>query len=458
VVVALVALLPLALLLPAGPAVADVATVPSPITLGRKTPQQVTIDVKGVPFSADLRADVNVGTVERLEPAGGGTRVRYLQPEKKFPQVLCLLLWRQKTKGVHVLRIPMLGRTVVTVRTRSYSKIVISVGQRLFGPHDTGSRGRRRVRLLVPPGADLATVRVTDKFNLKTTKRIAITIPAYNRLAMSVAPGRSRAGRRWFRITAAAATEIKGPPALSIDGRRVVPTSIGKGVWATTWSPAPPEQGRRVAIRAWIEGEPASSCTTEVELQPRPEKRPTITRKVDDDQPDRRATRRKLRGVVGLAVGMIHNTGAFFSPRASLELGLDYRLPRGWLGVRAIAGVSGAGQTIEGPAGMEDAESRVFLVPVGGGLTYALPLSHLTPYLSVSLLAQIVHASSVADYVDQQQSHVALAVMGLAGAERRLGPGLVFLQSGFLWSRIDTPQLELLAGGVIVEAGYRYQL
>jgi hypothetical protein len=179
-----------------------------------------------------------------------------------------------------------------------------------------------------------------------------------------------------------------------------------------------------------------------------------------DEQPSEKedAGPRKLRGVAGVAVGMIHNTGAFFSPRASLELGLDYRLPRGWIGLRALAGVSGASQTIEGPTGLEDADSKVFLVPVGGGITYMLPLSHFTPYISVGLFAQLVFASSVADYVDEQQSHVALGVLGQVGAERRLGPGLVFLQTGFLWSRIDDPRLELLAGGVIVEAGYRFQL
>jgi hypothetical protein len=38
-----------------------------------------------------------------------------------------------------------------------------------------------------------------------------------------------------------------------------------------------------------------------------------------------------------------------------------------------------------------------------------------------------------------------------------VGPGLIFLESGYQWSRLENEDVELLAGGVLLEAGYRFR-
>jgi hypothetical protein len=79
--------------------------------------------------------------------------------------------------------------------------------------------------------------------------------------------------------------------------------------------------------------------------------------------------------------------------------------------------------------------------------------------VTVDLLALLAHSSATAEFMeDQAQTDVTVGILGMAGAERKLGPGRVFLQAGFQWGRLESAELKLLAGGVVVEGGYRFVL
>jgi hypothetical protein len=191
--------------------------------------------------------------------------------------------------------------------------------------------------------------------------------------------------------------------------------------------------------------------------------KPTVTkvrRRPPTKEEDSISGGRRLRGIVAVGVGMIHNTGDFVSPRFSGELGLEYRLARfGWIGARLLIGVSWSSQQITAPGGLERAESSILLVPLGGGITYRYPLPLLTPYVTVDLLALLARSSATAEFMeDQTQTDVTVGILGMVGAERQLGPGRVFFQAGFQWGQVESAELKLLAGGVVVEAGYRFAL
>lgn len=445
---------------PAG-AQLKIQTDPSPVVLGKT--ESVTITLRGLPGSGPVAATSNIGVVNQVEVSGTAVKLRYTPPEQDYPQILCLALWRKgRPRDVHVARVPLDGRRRVTIRTRRNSNIVITVGRRVFGPYETGSRRRRKVRLIISPGVTKAVVNVTDKVGLKTTKRIRIKPPPYNLLTLALS-SKKAAGK--VKITLATARpQIAGTPSLRVGQVDVALSSKGPGIWSaevdTTRLGA---AGAALAVKAWIpdraesvrqdELSIGSSRASSAAVSP-----PSAAAATGGSAPDG-ATERSLRGVVGLGVGLVHNTGAFFSPRFSFEAGLDYRLPVGWLGVRLLAGVSWASQQISGVPGLTQAESDVLVVPLGGGVSYALPLKLLTPYATVGLFAQLVHSSSTAEGMAEQSSDdVVFGVQGTLGAQRRLGPGAIFLQAGFAWGRVETPGLELLAGGVVLEAGYRLLL
>jgi len=264
-------------------------------------------------------------------------------------------------------------------------------------------------------------------------------------------------GAPGFRVAVATA-DAKGSPRLEVEGTALELRPAGLGLWLADWDPPRTPTARLVRLRAWLADDPQWSKQIELDI---PAHAPPVVAEPKRTRAATVASRpRRLQGVAGVGVGMLHNTGALLAPRLTAELGLDFRLPKGWLGVRAIVGASWASQQIDGPEGLAGGDSSVLLLPVGAGLCYRLPFSLLTPYVLAGLGAQLVRtvASAAALEEDQQDSDWVLAALGLVGAERSLGPGLVFLQAGFQWGQVDSPTVKMLAGGVVLEAGYRFRL
>jgi hypothetical protein len=451
--------LALALAAPALPAAARprITITPSSVILGQTT--AVTIEVAGLAGAAAPMADVNVGSVERIETAGSVVRIHYLPPESNAPQVLGLAVWRAGglEAPVYFFRVPMLGRTQVPVRTRPNSTVKVMVADRVFGPVDSGPRGRVRVSVQVPPGVTRAEVEVTDRSNLTSRKQIRIKQPAYNELMLAIHPLSSGSSVPRFRVTVGLAGRHggDGAPRVQVGPRRLELRQRRAGGWSGLWAPPrrPPEG--EIPVRVWLPGRPRSVRLARVGISP-------AALSVNIIRVSARASHRvasRLHGELGVLVGMVHNLGEVVSPRFAVDLGLDYPLGPGRLGLRLFAGFSWASQRIEAVGGLQPGASSVALIPIGGGLTYRLPLRHLTPYVFAGCLAQIVRTSNSAEYTQESLRHdVAPGAIGLLGADRQLGPGRVLVQAGYQWSRIENLEVELQAGGVILEGGYRLDL
>ena len=419
----------------------------------------IRIKVQGLVGSGAVRAAVNVGSVDKIEELGGNAvQLSYQLPEQRSPQVLCLAVWREPGGRVQVARIPMEGRTVVPVSTRPHSQVTVEVGRRLFGPNSTGDSGTRRIRLLVPPGVTEAIVHVKDNYGLESQKKIQIEARPYRQVTVAVAALSAQKDR--FEVTVATAEVGQGNVRLEIGGKPFALRPVAPGIWSTPWTPGP--DSTSLAFKAWIPGAPGSTQQAEIQLRPaRAAPAPTVasTPVLTARAPAAESGGRRVRGVLALAIGMLHNTGALISPRFTAEAGLDFRLARIWIGLRLFAGVAwghlGAGEV--GP--VRQAAASVLLVPLGGGLAFSLPLTHVTPYVMVGFLGQIVRARVSAELLEERLRYDAIfGIVGVAGVERRLGPGSVFLQVGGQWSKIENADLKLLAGGVVLEGGYRFSL
>jgi hypothetical protein len=433
----------------------ETTVTPNPIVLGRGT--EVTFTVKGLSGKGRVFGDVNVGSVEGIETVGGTLRVHYRPPAASFPQVLCLVLWRDTGADarVHVIRVPLLGETRIPVKTRPGSVVKVVVGGQVFGPVQAGNHGAVSVPVLVAPGARQARVEVTDDAGLHTERQVAISQVPYNRLAMAIVPKRSGSGDRpRMRVTAAVAVpNDRRPPELQL-GQETIPLArLESGLWSGLWAPLRPPPPGKIPIRVHLPGHPESERHAELNrshvgfdvnvLRVRPE--PVLSRD-------------RLQADVGIGIGMAHNLGDLVAPRFGLEVGLEYRLPLGLIGLRLFTSFSWSTQQVAAGE-LEDAEASVMLIPIGGAVSYRVLLPYLNPYVLWGCMAQIVRTSIEASYTpERQRTDVVFGVLGLAGADRPLGPGRLFLQAGYQWSRVDNEEVVLLGGGVVLEGGYRLEL
>jgi hypothetical protein len=444
-------------LLPVGAGAEVSATSPGPLVAG--TPALAAIEVRGVPGSGALRADASVGVVERVEERGALAILHYRLPARPHPQRLCLLLWRAGDARVVAARLPILARTVIPVQTRRNSRVTVRVGAQSFGPLSSGARGRLSAQVLVPPGVAEAIVEVVDDAGLTSRKRIAIHSPEYNELALALIPDERAAG---FRLEVATASS-DGPAPQAQIGAELLPLPREE---AGRWSARFTARGRSpepLAIRVWLPGRAESARHAELRLAADAARGSvaTVIKVRPATAPPPATPREGLRADLGVSVGMMHNLGALLAPRVGAELGLDYPLPYGRLGLRLVVGFARGGQRIpSGRPGLAEAEATVTMIPFGGGLVYRLSALRLSPFLFAGLLAQLVRSSTAApDYLPERIRHDwALGVLGLAGIEPRLGPGRIVLQAGYQWCRIENPDLVLLGGGIVVEGGYRLAL
>jgi hypothetical protein len=263
-----------------------------------------------------------------------------------------------------------------------------------------------------------------------------------------------------FRVVVAAATPSASPPRLQV-GADLLPLERGKeGIWSALWAPAsrPPEGP--LAIKVWLPGHSESLRYAQLQIAASTIRVEVLKVRPVSEPARGWPSRRGLGADLGLGVGMMHNLGALFAPRVSVDLCLDYPLPFGRIGVRVLASFARGSQQIpsERPA-LGEVESTVILLPFGGGVAYRMTSLPLSPFLFAGLLAQLVRSATGSEALPERLRHDwALAVLGLAGIEPRLGPGRVFLQAGYQWSQIENPDLVMLGGGIVVEGGYRLEL
>ncbi|MCA9670749.1 MAG: hypothetical protein KC503_34370, partial [Myxococcales bacterium] len=176
--------------------------------------------------------------------------------------------------------------------------------------------------------------------------------------------------------------------------------------------------------------------------------------------PARSPSESRLQVALGVSSGVMHNLGALVSPRFGLELGGDYALPVGRIGLRLALGLSFASQRID-VAGAEDAQttSQLWLVPTAVMLTYALRRGRFAPYVAGGVVAQVVRASSDGALSGRLvETSLSWGGRWLLGLGLQLGPGDVFVQAGYQYGRVTREDLELLAGGLLLDVGYRLRV
>jgi hypothetical protein len=439
---------------------------PKRIVLGARRWLKLTL--ARLPGEGEPQLTLNVGKLRRVkELPDGRLSFRIRLPRKRSPQEL-MLLARRPSGPIYVYRLPLLGRTRVRIRAKPRSTITFRyANQQLDKP--MGRRRARRFRLVVPPGVDKVRVEVVAPDGTKNERDVKVKRPSYQRLLLGAAPVTNSSARPRFEIAAALAEGKKREERPTLEVRapagqwRTLPARIeGDGTLRATLLPRTRGEHR---LRLTFAGQSQELALQAAHAVPLPVSRPAVvttrptSRPTSREVPTPEASRWALD--VSLAAGLLYNTGELLSPAFALGVGVSYSLgSAGALGLRFGAALAWDSQTIAGPPGFDDAESSIFVIPLTLGPFYRGPASWpVVPYGGVAFALQLVVASSEASFTEERIStEVSPGVLGFAGAELPLGLVAPFLEAGFLYSRVESADVELLAGGLLVLAGARLYL
>lgn len=444
---------------PARVGAVELSVTPASIVLDKA--DLIELVVRGLTGSGPVKTAVNVGVVKGIEVNRDSVRVHYQVPAEQRPQRLCLLLWRTESHASGVVHVPLLAYARISVKTRHYSKVTVEVAGKSFGPKNSGRRGRVTMRVLVPPGVAVGWATAVDQRNLKTRKKVVLGAGTYNTLAAGL---RARSGRHELML--AASDPSPTPPRAQLvhesgEARPLKLERVGGGRWTAVWRP-PQNRPGKWTLQISVPGLQASSAqlafiVREPKVVVAPP--PLVVRRPQPPSPPKRP----LRWTMAVAAGLQHNTGEFFSPRFALEFGATYPLGPGRIGLRLIAAVGWSSQDVPVPAiGLtppSSVASTSLLMPLSALVSYQLALGRWTPYGGVGPVLQLVQTSSDGESTGKRRSLTAApGVLALLGVQLRLGPGGIFAQAGFEYSSVSSRDVELLAGGVVAELGYRYEL
>src|SRR5262245_55174398 len=113
----------------------EVTFQPNQVVLGADAKVEVEVRSQDLPH---LRSYASTGTLSPRQDAGPGVvRFTWTPPEVRYPHMAILLFWSERGTAVPeltVARIPLLGRTELTVKTEPRAEVHVEIGDRTFGP------------------------------------------------------------------------------------------------------------------------------------------------------------------------------------------------------------------------------------------------------------------------------------------------------------------------------------
>ncbi len=155
---------------------------------------------------------------------------------------------------------------------------------------------------------------------------------------------------------------------------------------------------------------------------------------------------------LGVHLGGVFNGGGVTSPSGTASVLLRPR----WLEQRLALEVRGGAYRAAAlvPVGPEVVSATAWLLPVSALVEWNQPLGDYRLRGGVGPGLQVAMVEVGTD----RETRVAPGLEAVVALGRPLGPGLVELEAGFLWARLDTPLARLNAGGFGVRLGYVWDL
>ncbi len=257
-------------------AAASLSLEKGPAVLGRADSLTVTVHTEEPAGTEDrpLRLSVNVGSFGEVVRLGPGVyRAVYQMPATRFPQVAIVAAWRETGPDAPIdfLRLPLYGITKLEAMAPPGSEVRAQVGGETFGPVITGAKGLAAVSVEVPPNVPEATIQVKEKGGPVTSRKVAISVPAYNRITVALVPHAILANAEdWARVEVFydnGATELPAEKVkLAASEGAVTLQRAEHGRFTYRYQPVPGSTASEVSFAVAVDGDPASRGSAKLSL------------------------------------------------------------------------------------------------------------------------------------------------------------------------------------------------
>jgi hypothetical protein len=158
--------------------------------------------------------------------------------------------------------------------------------------------------------------------------------------------------------------------------------------------------------------------------------------------------------LVGPRLGWSTALDDLSSPRVGLDVWSPFQLGSVWLGAGVSATVARARQTVTDPGTGLESTSELTYAPVTLRLGWEV-LATRRLSLVVGAGGTLAWASSQSSLVSTASTATGFGGLGFVSAGWALGPGQLFGELSYGAARVSSPELELNAGGLTVDLGYR---
>lgn len=257
---------------------------PERVILSQDLSSAITISVTGPsgrPIEGvRLGAAANIGSVQGVIGIGGGKyQATFTPPATQFPQVAVLSFWDQDEpeRVFGFVRVPLVGKVAYPVQAGQPGvNLTFRIGDQTFPPAVTDATGMARVPITVPPGISEATVDLVTPQGARTTQKIDLQVPPFNRLAIGGLPvflpadGKSEARVRVFVVDKFGKPADGQPVQMSASlGELSQVQFVGNGLYEATFKAPLLDASSKSSISVVIGGEEATSAAVaEIGLEP----------------------------------------------------------------------------------------------------------------------------------------------------------------------------------------------
>ena len=163
---------------------ASLSADPARLVLGKDAGANLTLQARA---GAQVTFSTSIGSVGEATREGDVFRARYTPPSVKAPSVALILAQIDQggERELAWLSIPLTGSDTMEIVTKPGSRVTADVAGRTIGPVTADANGTVKLPMIVPPGVDKATLRITDKVGNTIEKPLDLEPPPFSRVRMA---------------------------------------------------------------------------------------------------------------------------------------------------------------------------------------------------------------------------------------------------------------------------------
>ncbi|HUJ28021.1 MAG TPA: hypothetical protein VLW85_18495 [Myxococcales bacterium] len=401
---------------------------------------------------ASVELSTTVGTITEPVRKDGAWTAFFTPPARHAPAVALILAQVDEggDRDLYWLAIPLVGSDTMEIETRPGSQVEAIVAGNRIGPVTADRSGNAKLPMVVPPGVEKGTLRITDKLGNSKDQSIDLEPPPFTRLRMAARQDEAFADGSLeleiFAVTPDGTPDDAAKIEMASDaGELRVKSRIDSGVYLAVFEPAAGKSSAHLSAR--YEGQSAS-----MDIPVKPAGPVKLWRSA-------MAPQRPW----GFSAGPIGAVGATFDGGVSGGLLLEGALRIKDYPLEALIDLGGMWfpevQQQTSQSGITYASAHTWLGQIGMRASRLLARGidgHVSALLGVQ--DQLVHERSVTQPLGNDDSSLVLRAAFALGGSMRLGPGRLLAQVQVDFSPSGQAGRTNSPGGAQLQVGYLFPL